>query len=304
MSAQLQSALAEKPAGRVILDEAPEVYYQRDPCVANATGLKIIHSRTPKHFYHWATHPDFDKRTKALEFGRALHSATLEPDAFEHTYIVLPEDAPDKPTERMLNATGKRTPNSQFRIDWWADFRARTVGKIELSAEDFDRVRYMGESMRSTPEAAGLLVGGHREATLRWVDEETGVACKARVDNFDPGERWMMDLKGCVDAGEPFARASAGYGYDLAAAHYVDGADACGVPVDYFILLACESEAPYDCVPYYFGPKEQERGRAIRQRAIRQQAECLRTGIWPGRARGLTELTYPTWAFYGIEEMQ
>lgn len=292
-----------EPRIGIFTDEPGEVYYQRDFRVANATGLKIIHSRTPKHFHWWATHPDHDKRTKALEFGKALHCATLEPDEFERIYTVLPEDAPQRPTDAMLNATGKRTENSQFRIDWWANYRAANAGKIELSAEDFDRVRYMGDSMRATPEAAGLLTGGLREATLRWIDEETGVECKARVDNFEPHE-WMVDLKSCEDAGEPFARAAAGYGYDLAAFHYASGAEACGVGVPHYILLACESSPPYDCVPYYFGFAEQQRGQAIRNRALRTQAECIRTGRWPGRSAGLTQLTYPTWAFYGIEEMQ
>lgn len=302
------SAILSQPeaAGRIILDEPGEVYYQRHLDEANAGGLKIIHNRTPKHFHYWATNPEYDKRTKALEFGRALHCATLEPAVFEKTYCVLPENALQRPTAAMLNAYAKGTAgdSSKERCEYWARWEAENAGLITLSAEDFDRVRRMGDSMRSTPETAGLLTGGHREATLRWVDEETGVACKARVDNFEPHE-WMMDIKSCVDNGEAFARASASYGYDLQAAHYTDGAHACGVSVDYFVLLACESEPPYDCIPYYFGPKEQERGRAMRERAIRTQAECLRTGVWPGRSRApLTMLTYPTWAFYGVEEMQ
>ena len=298
MSAVLKPA---EPRVGIFTDEPGEIYYQRDPGVANATGLKIIHSRTPKHFHYWATHPEHDKRSDALEFGKALHSATLEPDVFERAYTVLPKDTP-RDMRRFRNA---KNPSLETlaSIDWWDSFEASNRGKIFLSAENFDRVRYMGDSMRENPETAGLLTGGLREATLRWIDPETGLPCKARVDNMEPGE-WMVDLKSCADAGEPFARSAAGFAYDLAAFHYVCGAEECGVAVPHYILLACESEPPFDCVPYYYGLAEQQRGQAIRNRAIRIQAECVRTGKWPGRANGLTQLTYPTWAFYGIEDMQ
>ena len=40
----------------------------------------------------------------------------------------------------------------------------------------------------------------------------------------------------------------------------------------------------------------------LRQRALRKQAECLRTGRWPGYSEALNELSLPTYAFYGITE--
>ena len=295
MNAALQPA-----AGRIILDEAPEVYYQRSLDVANSTGLKIIDGRSPAHFKYWVDHPEDEHDTPAKLFGKAFHCSTLEPDVFTRTYAVLPHDAPARPTAAMLKAA-KPSPSSLERQDWWRNWEAKNGSRIVLPAEDYDRAQRMADSVRAHPVAAGLIVGGHREATLRWTDQETGVACKARIDNLIPKE-FMVDAKSCIDASpEGFARAAASYRYDAQAAHYMDGARECGEPVDYYIVLAVESEPPFVCVPYYFGHVEEQRGWALRQRAIRKQAECLRTGEWPGYSNTLTQLTFPTWAHYGIE---
>lgn len=296
----MNAALQEQPNGRLILDEQPEIYYQRNLDEANSTGLKIIDGRSPAHFKYWVEHPEDEHETPAKTFGKAFHCSVLEPDVFAATYAVLPHDAPARPTAAMLNAK-KPSPESLARQDWWHNWNAKNGNRIILPAEDYDRAQRMADSVRAHPVAAGLIVGGHREATLRWIDQETGVACKARIDNLIPKE-FMVDAKSCIDASpEAFARAAAIYRYDAQAAHYMDGARECREQVDYYIVLAVESEAPYVCVPYYFGPVEEQRGWALRQRAIRKQAECLRTGHWPGYADTLTQLTYPTWAHYGIE---
>lgn len=302
MNAQLKES---EPRIGIFTDEPAEQYYVRRLDEANASGLKLIDGKSPAHFYHYVMNPDDDAETPAKLFGKAFHCNVLEPDVFDRTYAVLPADAPQRPTAAMLNAKNPSI-ESLHRQDWWRAWNDRNGTRTILPAADYDRAQRMGDSVRAHPVAAGLIVGGDREATLRWVDEETGVACKARVDNLIR-KVCMVDAKSCLDASpEAFARAAAGYRYDAQAAHYMDGGrlllgdDA----PEHFITLAVESSPPYVCVPYYFGPMEEQRGWALRQRAIRKQAECLRTGIWPGYSDNLTQLTYPTWAHYGIEEMQ
>lgn len=295
MNAQLQPAAT----GRVILDEAPESYYVRRLDEANASGLKQI-LRSPAHFKHWAENPDDDKESAVLTFGRAFHCAVLEPDVFTRTYVVLPGDAPQKPTAAMLNAK-KPSPESLQRQDWWRNWMARNAGKVELKAADYDRAQRMADSVRAHPVAAGLLVGGEREVTFRWQDEETGIACKARADLYLAGE-YLMDLKSCRDASkEGWGRAVAAYSYDLQQAHYIEGIRRSGDAIRWFVFLACESEAPYVCQPHLIGPKTEERGWNARQRAIRRQAQCLQTGKWGGYSDELIETEAPTWAFYNEE---
>lgn len=295
----MNAQLKEAPRVGVFADEPAEVYHRRRLDEASASGLKQI-LRSPAHFVEWAK-GESDKDSPALRFGKAFHCAVLEPDVFERTYVVLPADAPQRPTAAMLKAK-QPSPESIARVTWWSDWRAMNAGRVELSAEDFDRARRMADAVRAHPVAAGLIVGGDREVTMRWQDEETGIWCKSRPDLRAAGE-FVMDLKSCRDAShEGFARAVAGYHYDLQAMHYLDGERVLSNGVRWFVFLACESEAPYVCQPYLLDAAAEQRGAALRRRALAKQAECLRTGRWPGYSDQLDTLTLPAWAHYGIEQ--
>lgn len=291
----------QPPADNFVSDEPASTYYKRSLDVANHTGLCQI-GRSPAHFRHWVENPHSDEDSAALAFGRAFHCATLEPDVFAATYVVLPPGAPPPPTARQRAA---RSPSIESRraIDWWDVFGANNRGKTIISSADYDRVQGMGESIRNHSRAvAGLLVGGQREATLRWTDEETGVACKARLDSLEPGE-FALDLKKSRDASpEAFARSIMTYQYDQQAAHYCAGTRAIGRPVKHFIFLACEDTPPYVCQPYFLDPMAEERGMNLRRRRMRVQAECLRTGVWPGYSQRIEQISLPSYAYYGTEE--
>lgn len=295
MNAQLQ----EQPRAGIFHNEAPETYYQRRLDEASASGLKQM-LRSPAHFKHWCEHPDNDKQSPALTFGRAMHCAVLEPDVFARTYMILPADAPQRPTAAMLGAK-KRSPESEARCAWWAAWDADNAGKIMLSASDYDRVQGMADSARSHPIARGLLAGGQREVTFRWQDEGTGLDCKARADLYAPGE-FLLDLKSCRDASlEGFGRAVASYRYSLQLSHYLSGIRATGDAIRWFVFLAIESEAPYVCQPHILGPRTEQLGFDLRSRAITLQAECVRMGRWPGYSEGLMETEAPAWAHFEIE---
>lgn len=71
--------------------------------------------------------------TDAMKWGAAVDCLWTEPPAvFATQYIVLPEDAPQKPTEAMLKAA-KPTENSIMRQKWWADFEERCLNKTVIS---------------------------------------------------------------------------------------------------------------------------------------------------------------------------
>lgn len=296
----MNAQLKEQPKMGIIQNEPAETYYQRRLDEVSASGLKQI-LRSPAHFKHWCEHPDNDKQSPALTFGRALHCAVLEPDVFASTYLVLPADAPQRPTAAMLGAK-KRSPESEARCAWWAAWDADNAGKIMLSASDYDRVQGMAESARAHPIARGLLAGGQREVTFRWQDEATWMNCKSRADLYAPGE-FLMDLKSCRDASpEGFARAVAAYQYDVQQAHYLDGIRTCGDSIRWFVFLAIESEAPYVCQPHILDTRAEERGWNLRQRAMKRQLECLTNGRWPGYSDNLNELALPAYAYYQESE--
>lgn len=295
MNAQLQAQ-----PGRVIYDEPAEVYYRRSLGEANNTGLKILNSQSAAHFKYWVEEPDADRTTPTLEFGRAYHCATLEPDVFDATYSIVPKDAPERPTEAMLKAYAKGTSrdSSIYRIEWWQAWEAENAGRILLKNKDYDRVRGMAESVRAHPLASAMLQGGRREVTLRWIDPQTGLPCKARVDLYDQEMGYLLDLKSCVSAHpDDMGRAVPRFYYHQQHAHYCEGARACELPFDHFLLLAVESQPPYVCAPYTIDSHMEARGYELRDRGLALQAKCLRENRWPGYGDGqITELTAPYWA--------
>lgn len=291
----MNAQLKEQPRG-IIRNESAADYYVRRLDEASASGLKQI-LRSPAHFKFWVEDPEADKESTALTFGKAFHAATLEPDVFAETYAVLPPDAPQRPTAAMLNAA-KNSDSSLARIGWWERWDADNPGRIILSAADYERAQRMADSVRAHPVAAGLLVGGEREITFRWQDEETGLAAKCRADLYANGE-FLLDLKSCRDASpDGFARAVAAYHYDLQCQHYLEGIRANGDSIRWMILLAVESDPPYVCQPHILDSRAEERGWNLRQCAIKRQAECLRTGKWPGYSEALNELHLPAYAYF------
>lgn len=299
MSAVLKPREPALPFG-IHQDVPAQAYHQRRLDVASASGLKLM-LRSPAHFRHFVESPEADKQSPALTFGSAFHCAVLEPAVFDRKYTVVPADAPQRPTSAMLNAKNP-SPESLARQDWWRNFDAMNAGRERLSMEDYERARRMADSVRAHPVAAGLLVGGDREVTFSWQDEETGLDCKARADLYLSGE-YLMDLKTCRDASaEGFARAVTGYHYALQQAHYLDAVRTCGDSIRWFVFLAVESEAPYVCQPYLLDSHAESLGFGQRRKAIARQAECVRTRKWPGYSEELGELTLPAYAFYGIEE--
>lgn len=297
MNAQLKPS---EPRVGIFPNEPASEYYVRRLDEASASGLKQM-LRSPAHFRHWCLNPDADKSSPALEFGRLLHCAVLEPDVFARTYAVAPADAPAYPAARSWQAA-KSAPDVEKAKDYWRQWESDHKGMIRVSPADFDKVRGMADSAMSHPVARGLLAGGDREITFRWQDEGTGLRCKSRADLYASGE-FLMDLKSTRDASpEGFARAVANYGYAMQQAHYVNGVQANGDSIRWFVFLAVESEAPYVCQPHILDVRAEELGWNLRQRAIKQQAECLRTGRWSGYSDALNELALPSYVYYSESE--
>lgn len=276
----MNAVLAPNVSGMLALDVPAEVYHQRELGVASNSVLKILREKSPAHYRAWIDSDD-DSDTPAMMFGRAYHMRVLEPERFAEAYAIEPDFG------------DCRYKDNKARRDAW---RAENADKVPLGADDARRIEAMYAALMAHPVAAGIMRTGQSEVTMRWVDEQTGVPCKARADWWVEG-KFFMDLKTTDDASPAgFARSVVKYGYHVQHAHYADGAQACGEAIKNYLILAQEKEAPYACAVYHIDAAAEIRGFQLRERGLQLMKQCLDSDTWPGYGAGITELSLPNWA--------
>lgn len=308
MSAQLQPEI-----GRIIYDEPGEVYYRRVLGEANNGALTIIDEGSPAHYLHWVSHPEDDESSTALAFGKAFHTATLEPELFGSLYTVLPADAPRD--LRHLRDAKTKGDSTKASIEWWDEWDARSAGRMLLSASDYAQVVAMATSLRRyvmTFKSGGrdiavkcgeLFDECAKEVTVRWVDDETGLPCKARADLYAPDLNFAGDLKSCLNASRAaFSRAINTHRYHVQHAHYCEGFRACGAPLSTFGFFPVEKIRPHVAASWHIDGPSESRGWEIRQRSIRKLAHCVKTGEFPGYTTTVEPIGIPAYGHYDSDK--
>jgi hypothetical protein len=154
-------------------------------------------------------------------------------------------------------------------------------------------------AIRAHKTAHRILTGGRTEEVIRWVDRETGLACKMRGDFIAP--EYLADLK---TTSRKTVREMVGdvcrYLYHGQIAWYHDGAREAGVlPLDAGnpYLVFAQSAEPFDVVVVQMGDVALDAGRTLCRNLIRRYEQCSAAGWWPGLAPELIRLDQlPRWA--------
>lgn len=254
-----------------------ESVYRSWPAV-NQSTLKA--GETMAHVRYGMDNPR--KTTPAMMMGSALDFALTDPKGFLDRYALGPEG----------NRGTKKWDEAQE-----ADSR------ILLKPSEWGDVLGMAESLRRHPAASRLFAApGDLQVSLLWRDEATGLMCKARLDFLPRDLPFVVDLKSTADASpEAFARTALNMGYHKQAAWYLDGAAACGLSVEKFIIPAVEQDAPYPVAVYDLGAASIELGRIKNREALNAYAHAQKTGVWAGFSNIVQPLEVPAWALRGIE---
>lgn len=274
--------------------------YHAGPGISNS-GLNDF-ARSPAHYF--ALHldprrPPARERAGQLE-GTLAHCAVLEPDEFDKRYVVVPEDAPNRPSVAQWRAKNP-SAESKAAMAWWTDFNARTGGAKVITSAQRDVAMAQARSIRSNPDVAALLGKGMTEVSAFWHDEETGLLCRCRPDFVstvsDDGVV-LLDVKTYSDASpSEFARQVARKGYHRQDAFYTDGyAQAAHVNVLGFVFVAVETEWPYASSAVMLDDEGRERGRSANRELLDRFAGCWTTGVWPGYSTSIEPIALPAWA--------
>lgn len=255
----------------------------------NSQILNKLRQGTPAHVFHDLLHGG-GVPTRAKDLGGMTHIAVLEPKRFEAEFVVPPK------VDRRYTE-GKRE---------WTEFCAANPDKAHVSRKDYDAAVAMRDSLMAHPTAGEFFRGQHTdELSIVWVDRETGVQCKARIDSV--GYVGEYPVVGDVKTGDDISRramqkAVQSYGYHVQGAHYLDGLDTlvpipAGNPFRRYVLFAVESSPPHLTAPYEIDDDAMVQGAETRTRLLKTWKRCLETGHWPGYHDGIELVSLPAWAF-------
>lgn len=241
----------------------------------NWTTLKEMH-KSPAHYRHRVDHPIED--TTRLAFGRAVHTAILEPDRFVLDYIVF---------------DGERRGNA------WKAFRDEHTDKTILTTKEYATCLNVRDAVRANKDAAPLLEGGTAELSVTWTDADTQLPCKARLDYLRGG--LIVDVKStsCTDAWA-FGGVSARMLYHGQLAFYQRGIETVD---DNPHIIAAEIEAPYDVAVFRLTDDAVLSGDQLVSDLLRKVSVCRKTKDWHGRYDGVQDLTVPEWMMAEPDDM-
>ncbi len=240
--------------------------------------------RAPLHY--WAKYVDKstpDEETTALRKGSALHCMTLEPDSFAGRFPVFHGDARTnkaKAEKKALEAT------------------AHVAGGYVLRDGEVADVAGMSSAIRADPRAASLLASlSHPEFPITWIDEESGIHCKCRLDALACSGRVVLELKSISDASnEKVSREIFNRGYHISAAHYDAGVTAHFGKPEAFAFIFVENTAPYAVNVKTLDSPAMLRGRERRRELLALLNECRKSGRWPSYGETIEPIGLPSWA--------
>lgn len=293
------NAVADLPLG-IFQNVSNEQYHGRGIGLSNSALTQL--AKSPAHYWAMCRSPDRPKRepTPAMRIGTLAHCAILESAELEKRYIVLPDDAPKRPTAAQWSAK-KPSPESVEAMAWWTAFEKQAAGREVITPAERAAAETQRQAVVASPELRELLASGVAEQSAYWLDHRTGVRCQCRPDwthRISASKVILVDVKTTVDASPgAFARSVWDYGYHRQAALYSGGFEAAGGgQVVAFIFATVTNAYPYLSAAYELDEDALRRGADECRRLIDLYAECERTNTWPGFSEQIRLLSLPRWA--------
>lgn len=231
--------------------------------------------------------------TEDKMFGAAFHLAALQPELFA-TGVVC-----------SLRGLNLKSSKDRAKRD---QFAAEHADKIVLRPELYDQIDPMLQATLRCPRITELLVNmsGPPERGFRWINDESGLPCKALIDvllPIDPqrGRRTILDIKTSWDPRpKQFGKDAHKFGYGISAVHYCEAVTTClNEAVPDYLLIVADKRPPYaEPAIYRLRSKEWILSQHWRQLTLNQMATCYEYDEWSPPGYGeVQELRFPGWAF-------
>lgn len=264
--------------------------YHADPVEGgslSSTGARRILDTCPAKFRHWQL--EGEERRTVWDEGTAAHQLVLGAG----------------PELVKVPGTGAGGENEwRNAADKEKVAEARLSGAIPLKPRQWDMVHGMAAALARHKLASALLSAdqGVAEQTIVWQDPQTGVMCRALLDQLrhpaPAGQPFFVPDYKTAESAHPdrVARSLGDWGYHVQGWWYEQAVKAAGRGPDVrFSLVVQEKSAPY-LVSVCFPDREAiQAGGMLARDAINQYAECVERGVWPGYSEQGVPVSLPPW---------
>lgn len=264
------------------IHDMTEDVYHADPAVSKSKLSDFLDSSRMYYEVHEAGTIPRKASTKQMDTGSIVHGFLLDGKTLEEMVAVVPRDC--------LNSVG--AVNS--RGDNYKAFIEENEGKYIVKSDQIDAIGDCLEAVMRSDLYELVKDSHHREQSIFWTDEQTGLRCRCRPDFFLEldGVVYCCDLK-VTPAVHPDAwrRHVKRFRYWLQDAHYSEGLRALyGKPVAFRFWLV-EPTPPYRIVPRVLDENHCRTVAGERWRdAMIRFADCKTTGNWDDQWSEVTVL--------------
>ena len=290
----------------VVEDLAAEEYHAH-PALSNSS-LKPIYEEDIETFWAlriaepyekpaWATRRK--EPTRAMELGTIFHAWMLE------------EIVPAKtPACAAILSSGKNKGGYCGKAASFAEYgtgcplcgthaKGRECGAIELGVtnEEFQDLSYARDRCLMDPAIRPYFeTAGQVELSLFWTDDESGEACRGRLDKlceFTDGYQILDPKFGSCD---PNSQEGVGYKmmdmhYDCQAGMYTDAVETLIAPVVAFNFLFVSNGPPFDAYLWQVSENDIEMGRRHYKMALAEVARRRAENDWHTPRFGTVSVT-------------
>ncbi len=281
--------------GNVCIRDMPEDVYHAAPGF-NQSGSSLLLSNPAK--WLWQKSQPY-KSSTALALGTLVHLLLLENERF-HDEVVYEPDFTLKLKKVYSKPKGTKE-YEKLRQDWLSTIPANS---IIVSLDQAPILRAIEASVKGTTNLKNLLtVPGNNELSAFW-HNDFGVACRARFDRECSVINSIIDVKTTAKGASQiaFGKMISERGYDIQAAHYLEGARYCGLEnLTNFVYLVCETIPPYHVASYRLSQFDIEVGTKKLHQIYKVFKLCSEADIWPSFADEVKEVSQPN---YGKERAE
>lgn len=291
----------ENPQPGIYRDVKDSKYFETD--AINNSALSTIIDKTPAHYRYEKENPSYSSSDSQL-LGSACHATLLQPDRMEEDIRVIPSISKRK--NAFFFALDDMFPDAGITKD-------HTWGQSQELIEEYypdvilcdEKHVNQAEAMINKLQYDDKEVGGWKlhtvlneghvetEVVFIWVDEKTGITCKAKFDAFNFTIGIGFDYKTARDASpQKFRYSVSDYGYHRQLCHYYRGAKANDANLHKNAILAQESEPPYPHAWYEFIFEARMAAKATGEEwaianyqldyGLKKLAWCREHDKWPG----------------------